>query len=314
MSSRADRTGEVLRGLRSRFASGPGRLGLLAVVAVAGLLGASCANGTYPLDFFYEMHYQQSYGAYEPPRLSPPESAVPITGRELASAENPIAGQRVEEGGRLFAANCVFCHGVEGKGDGAVLRTMKRKYNYGTDERPYAITPDLTDDFVVNQEDVGLFGWITNGVTVMPSFDKLLSVEERWLLVNYIRTLQGPTDGDGDGGVADCPPDAPGGKGIFCGVPENVPPQALWCSQCHAIEGTANGLIGPDLTHIGTDAANRKPGVSAEDYIREAVKDPEAFVAEGVDRATAGLMTNSITESLTEAQIEELVQFLLEQK
>jgi mono/diheme cytochrome c family protein len=35
-----------------------------------------------------------------------------------------------------------------------------------------------------------LYTWITNGATVMPAFSKLLSVEERWLLVNYIRTLQ----------------------------------------------------------------------------------------------------------------------------
>ena len=305
---------EPLGRLWGRLASGPGRLGVLAAVLMAGLLGASCANGTYPLDFFYEMHYQQSYGSYEPPRLSPPQSAVPITGREVLPTENPIPGQRAEEGGRLFAANCVFCHGAKGEGDGAVLRTMKRKYNYGTDERPYTITPDFTDDFVVNQADIGLFGWITNGVIVMPSFDKLLTVEERWLLVNYIRTLQRPTNGDGDGDLADCPPDAPGGKGIFCGVPENAAPQALWCSQCHTIEGVASGLIGPDLTRIGTDAATRKPGTSAEDYIRESIEDPKAFVAEGVERATPGLMTNDITEKLTAEQVDALVEFLLEQK
>ncbi len=73
-------------------------------------------------------------------------------------------------------------------------------------------------------------------------------------------------------------------------------------------------MLGPDLTHIGTDAETRKPGVSAEDYIRESIKDPEAFVAEGVERATAGLMLASVTANLTDGQVDALVEFLLEQK
>ena len=162
---------------------------LVGLLVLLGVVAAGCASGTYPLDLFYEMHYQQSYHSHEPPRLSAPQGAVPITGRDVLATENPIPGQRVEEGARLFAANCVFCHGDKGKGDGPVLQIMKEKYGYGTDDRPYTITPDLTDDFVKNQADVGLFAWITNGVTVMPTFDKLLSVEERWLLVNYMRAL-----------------------------------------------------------------------------------------------------------------------------
>ena len=151
----------------------------------------ACANGTYPLDFFYEMHYQQSYQSHEPPRLTAPEGAVPITGRPLFGTENPIPGEGVEEGARLFAANCAFCHGDGGKGDGPVLQIMTDSYSYpqSNPNGEYTITPDLTADFVKGQADIGLFGWMTNGVTVMPSFDKLLTVEERWLLVNYIRTL-----------------------------------------------------------------------------------------------------------------------------
>jgi mono/diheme cytochrome c family protein len=163
----------------------------LGVVLLFAAFLAGCANGTYPLDIFYEMHYQQSYGAHEPPRISVPEGAVPITGRQLSTTENLIPGQRVEEGARLFANNCAFCHGTSGKGDGPVLRVMRDKYNYPQSNPggQYPITPDLTSDFVNVQPDVAIYAWITNGVTVMPSFNKLLTVEERWLVVNYIRTL-----------------------------------------------------------------------------------------------------------------------------
>ena len=159
------------------------------------LLLAGCANGAYPLDYFYEMHYQQSYQVHEPPRVSAPAGAVPITGRDVSATENPIPGQGIEEGARLYAANCVFCHGVTGNGEdpalqGPVLRTMREKYGYGADAKPYAITPDLTSETVVALTDVGVYAWISNGVVVMPPFEKLLTPEERWMLVNYIRTLQ----------------------------------------------------------------------------------------------------------------------------
>jgi len=101
------------------------------------------------------------------------------------------------------------------------------------------------------------------------------------------------------------------GRELYLNVPDNAAPQALWCSQCHTIEGVAAGLIGPDHTHLATEAANRTPGLSAEEYIRESIKNPEVFVAEGVPRSMPGLMTNAITEKLTDKQIEDLVAFLL---
>ncbi len=104
------------------------------------------------------------------------------------------------------------------------------------------------------------------------------------------------------------------GEELFLNVPANAAPQALWCSQCHTIEGIADGLIGPDLTHIGTDAATRIAGMSAEEYITMSITTPEAFVPEGVDRATAGLMTEAITQNLTGVQARALIAFLLEQK
>ena len=106
---------------------------------------------------------------------------------------------------------------------------------------------------------------------------------------------------------------AVGGE-IFLNVPANAAPQPLWCYQCHWIQGVSTGLIGPDLTNIGTTAATRIPGMTAEQYIEESIKDPEAFIAEGVILATPGLMTNSSVRALTDEQVEALVTFLLTQK
>ncbi len=86
------------------------------------------------------------------------------------------------------------------------------------------------------------------------------------------------------------------------------------CSACHTIEGITAGLVGPDLTHIGTEASGRISGVSAEDYLTESIRSPEAYVAEGVERAIPGLMTSVLTANLTDQQVEALVQFLLAQQ
>ena len=86
------------------------------------------------------------------------------------------------------------------------------------------------------------------------------------------------------------------------------------CAACHTIEGLTTGAVGPDLTHIGTDAGTRKPGFSAEEYIFESIRKPEVFVAEGVPRATPGLMTTVLTANLTDGQVDALVEFLLKQK
>lgn len=51
------------------------------------------------------------------------------------------------------------------------------------------------------------------------------------------------------------------------------------CGVCHAVAGTdAVGSIGPELTHIGSVAATRTD-LSAEDYIRQSIQEPTAFLA-----------------------------------
>ena len=101
------------------------------------------------------------------------------------------------------------------------------------------------------------------------------------------------------------------GQELFMVAPASVGPQALWCNTCHQIEGLAAGLIGPDLTRIATDAGTRIPGMSAEQYIRESITNPEEFIPTGVERATAGLMTEAITSGLTDDQVDALVAFLM---
>ena len=183
---------------------------LTGLALLAGLLVLGCSQGAYPLDIFYEMHYQPSYKAHEPPRLSPPESAVPFFDPPAATAFN-LDGQH------LYEVNCAMCHGAAAKGDGPVLRKMIEEYGYlplGSQPRPsvaeranmpdyeplpdYALlpgydvslNPDLTSKTAKDLGVVGMTGYVSGGIQVMPSFSRLLSEEEITAVVNYVLSME----------------------------------------------------------------------------------------------------------------------------
>ena len=142
------------------------------------------SQGSYPFDIFYEMHYQDSYKSYEPPRLSVPASAVPMY-------DAPKATSYTDDGKHMYDVNCSMCHGISGQGDGPVLSTMTSKYGY----QP-VVTPDLTSDQAKALGVAGVQGFIVNGLQVMPSFAKLMTEEEMVITTNYVvNCIQGQQPG-----------------------------------------------------------------------------------------------------------------------
>ena len=79
------------------------------------------------------------------------------------------------------------------------------------------------------------------------------------------------------------------------------------CRICHSLEPGVV-LVGPSFDGIATRAATRVPGLSAEEYLRQSILDPNAYVVEGFP---AGQMLQNFGELLTEEDIENLVAFLL---
>ena len=60
------------------------------------------------------------------------------------------------------------------------------------------------------------------------------------------------------------------------------------CGNCHVIPGVpgANGQVGPDLSDLGAEAAERRLGISTDEYIRESIQGPNAFIVLTVPAAT----------------------------
>ena len=157
-------------------------LALLGTLALAGLLAAGCSQGSYPLDIFYEMHYQPSYKAHEPPRLSPPASAVPWYG-STPPQPTSFAGS----GKHIFDTNCAMCHGVTGMGDGPVLARAIVDYGYQTTDVAL-FNPNLTSAAAKSLDRDGLRGAVTRGVELMPPFAKLLTEQQIEDVLDYVES------------------------------------------------------------------------------------------------------------------------------
>jgi putative heme-binding domain-containing protein len=56
----------------------------------------------------------------------------------------------------------------------------------------------------------------------------------------------------------------------------------LVCARCHSVDEAGQRGLGPPLNEIGVLAADRKPGMTAPEYILESILDPGVFRAPGV--------------------------------
>jgi putative copper resistance protein D len=105
--------------------------------------------------------------------------AYPSTYARPAVATTP---ESVRRGRGLFAAHCAPCHGPAGRGDGPAAASLLQ------------LPADLTSSHTADHTPGDLFWWVTHGLGLaMPAFGDQLSAEERWHLVNFVRTLAVPS-------------------------------------------------------------------------------------------------------------------------
>ena len=102
---------------------------------------------------------------------------------DAKNVKNPLADKKADkaslaEGKKLAETNCASCHGPEGKGNGPAAAAL-----------PPPKPADWTSAKVASETDGEIFWKISNGRGAMPPW-KHLADNDRWDIVNYIRTLQ----------------------------------------------------------------------------------------------------------------------------
>ena len=111
--------------------------------------------------------FAQTKGA----KWEPPKSADNL--------KNPLAGntETLKYAQVLYTSYCTPCHGNKGKGDGPAAAGL-------------AIKPaDHSSAAIQIKTDGALYWEMTEGHNPMPSYKTALTDNQRWELVNYIRTL-----------------------------------------------------------------------------------------------------------------------------
>jgi mono/diheme cytochrome c family protein len=95
--------------------------------------------------------------------------------------KNPVASnaESIADGKTLYGTHCKSCHGAKGLGDGTKAATLKTEPG------------DFSKADFQAQPDGALFYKTSEGRDDMPSFKKKVpDAEERWSIVNYLRTLK----------------------------------------------------------------------------------------------------------------------------
>ena len=143
----------------------------------------------------------------------------------------------VEQGEQLYFQRCVLCHGDEGDGLGPAAERLNpppRDFTAGT----YKITSTVFEEIVPQDEDI--FRMVRDGMpgTAMPGWADVLSEQDMWDLVAYIKTFAGyeeePEGPEVDYGqqIVTSPESIEKGKALFHDQDR--------CTECHGEDGKGN--------------------------------------------------------------------------
>ena len=164
--------------------------------------------------------------------------------------------QEIEEGRKLYDANCGRCHAETGSGVvGADLFRQIRRAN--------------SDDDLAKLIQSGIAG------TAMPPSN--FTTPQALTVVAYLRSMVGVTPVAAPGAAG-----GPGRGATLSGVPargKEIFSGKGGCTSCHRAEG-AGGTTGPDLTRAGVGRGGRGPVQPVDPAVLErAILEPDADIA-----------------------------------
>jgi mono/diheme cytochrome c family protein len=120
---------------------------------------------------------QEKKPAVQEPKDASQEWKIPP---EEAARANPVKPTEasIAEGKKLYGYQCSMCHGEDGSGKTELAETMKLTMK---DYRDASALKDFSDG--------ALFYVLEKGKGKMPGQEGRMKADQKWNLVNYIRTL-----------------------------------------------------------------------------------------------------------------------------
>lgn len=168
------------------------------------LLFSACERNTkdpgYEVKMLTDMVYPVPYEAFQESPTFPngqtlqspvvgtiPRGAVPfhygksdedaiLAGQELQNPV-PLTSESLARGKDMYTIFCDVCHGPQGQGDGVLIPKFPN---------PPAFTSKRVKEF----SDGRIYYVITRGGKIMPPHNTQIAPEDRWKIVQYVRSLQ----------------------------------------------------------------------------------------------------------------------------
>jgi len=219
-------------------------------------------------------------------------------GLALWAAAPALAEPRgdADKGAAIYAKRCVHCHGEEGDGLGPGAERLNpppRDFTLGQ----YKIKTTGFDDIVPNDED--LFRMINDGMpgTAMPDWGDMLSEQDIWDLIAYIKIFAGleeetPSEQvDYGTQVASSPESIAKGKQLFH--------EGDRCSECHGEDGKGDAIKG-----LKDDSGFRTwPRNLTKPWIFRASNDPKDIYTR-ISTGIAGTQMPSFADPVSKKKLE----------
>jgi DMSO reductase family type II enzyme heme b subunit len=155
----------------------------------------------------------------------------------------------VDAGRAVYEERCWFCHGEEGMGDGPVapyLWPRPRDFTMGSFKLRTTTTGELPlDEDLFRTISIGLAG------SSMPAWESVLSEEERWQVIGYIKNFAADLFGDEFfdpyQAIAEIGDQPSGRAEDLIAAGERIYDENK-CWECHGMLGRGDGARVPDLT------------------------------------------------------------------
>ncbi len=238
--------------------------------------------------------------------------------KRMSEFDRYQSAQSIEVGAELFEINCRGCHGLRGEGvpglapplnDAHFFTARLAEVGWQGSLEDYIIATISTGRQVSTRPEL----YPGSGKPAMPTWsDKFggpLRVDQIETLAAFILNWEATAVGDVE--LVELPAVGPSLEDLEDPVERGlVLYNQSGCGGCHAIEGISVGAVGSNLTAIGEIAETRIDGYTAEEYIRESIVNPSAYIVEGFD----DLMLKTFADTISDGELDDLVAFLLAQK
>jgi cytochrome c oxidase subunit 2 len=248
------------------------------------------------------------YGLDEPNRMA----------REAVEQQ----AQAIEVGASLFEINCSTCHGLKGEGIPGLCPPLNNREFFTTRLRDTGY-PGSLEDYIISTVSGGRLastrpdqyaGNTPLGQPAMPAWSEEVGGPLRADQIHDIAQfiLNWEASAMGEVVIEELPTPTVNPEEAADPVSRGLQVfNGRGCGGCHTIDGISTGIVGPNLSQIGTDAATMVPDLSAEEYLGQSIQEPNAFIVEGFQ---PNIMPQNFSELISPEQLDDLVAFLLAQK